>query len=848
MLFNIYYFSGVNSNIFLSPLFRTNYFIALLFLLSTCNPSFAQVTVLSNWKYHMKEKEAWSQALVPGAVHTDLLRNKVIADPFLNANEKQLQWVGDANWNYVSEFTCSDTLLSKPFVELLFEGLDTYAMVYLNDSLILQADNMFRSWRVDVKNLLKRKNILSIQFSAPETFAKKEASKLPYALPEGLRSFTRKAQYHYGWDWGPKLLSCGIWKPVKLIARESCSLLSMRIVQDHRQSGTVRAVAIVKIKSSLRKKATLVLRAAQFPVHVLHEVTIEPGEQMVKIPFLFPDAKPWQPNGKGDQPLYAFSCCLENDTGNAVHCKTGFREVELILQKDSAGISFGFSVNGAAVFAKGANIVPPDVFLARVADAEYEDLVLKARNAGMNMLRVWGGGIYLPDVFYDYCDKYGIMVWQDFMFACSMVPGDDHFVENVKQEAIEQVERLSSHPCLVLWCGNNESDEGWHNWGWQKQFNYSPTDSARIWKDYLHLFHSVLPGVIDSLDSSRAYWPSSPSLGWGRKESRLEGDSHYWGVWWGMEPFQVYKQKTGRFMSEYGFQSLPDLSIWRNVVDTLSLQSQGFKNHQKHPRGFETIDTYLKMYFGTPSGLADYTYLSQLQQAYGMKIAMGSHRSHYPYCRGTLFWQLNDCWPVISWSALDSREHEKLFYYEAKRSFDSLFVSTAISNKGVSSAVHFDGVEEKSLTLRLYTIKSDVPSEPVILAEKSIRLKPDTLIEEALFFPKIGMRNIDTASTIFVTEVMNNFTFAIEKRDYFHACLPKNLHLSPAAITLHVLDESSLLITTDVFAYGVYLYDDKGNCSFSDNGFHLMPGERKLVTIKGDVTTVMWKCFNNVVK
>jgi beta-mannosidase len=818
--------------------------VVLLFIVTMPALTIAQSLVLTDWSFRRLSTDKWLPAQVPGSVHTDLMQNGVITDPFKNDNEKKVQWVGESDWTYQCKFHCPDSLLNKPQLELVFEGLDTYAEVALNDSLILQADNMFRSWTVDVKKWILKENVLVVRFRAPEAMATAAAKKLPYTLPEGLRSFTRKAQYHYGWDWGPKILSCGIWKPVKLTAREPCAILSFRVVQDHRIDKPTGAIAYVKIKSEKQRKTNVTVKSAGFPTQIIQEVNLRPGIQTIQIPFLFPDAKLWQPNGKGEPHLYEFSCILDDDRSRTLKCSTGFRKAELIREKDAQGESFGFRVNGREVFVKGANIIPPDLFLARVPDQEYEELVLKARNAGMNMLRVWGGGVYLPDVFYEYCDKYGIMVWQDFMFACSMVPGDSAFVENVRQEAKEQVERLSHHPSLFLWCGNNESDEGWHNWGWQKQFNYSAADSMKIWKDYERIFHSVLPALIDSLDPSRGYWPSSPSIGWGRKESMTQGDSHYWGVWWGMEDFEMYKKKTGRFMSEFGFQSLPDVSLWKKVVDTISVTSIGFRNHQKHPRGFETIDNYLERYFNKPESLEDYTYVTQLQQAYGMKMAMDAHRRKFSYCRGTLFWQFNDCWPVISWSALDSREKEKLFYYEAKRSFDSLYISTVETEKGLSTTVHTDGIADKSITLRLYYIRTDKSAEPVLVAENSFKLRPDSIIHNALFFPSVGMRNLDSSNVVFVTEAEDNFTFRILKRDYFYRCRPKNLLLQSAQIQMQRRDSTTLTLATDVFTYGVYLYDDTGECTFSDNGFHLMPGEKKTIKYVGDFSKIKSSSFN----
>ena len=818
--------------------------LGLLFFIN-CN-SFAQIIPLSNWTFKQSTSKKWLPAQVPGTVHTDLLRNKIIKDPFVDDNEKNVQWVGVANWDYQCKFSCDESILGKPQIHLNFEGLDTYAEVYLNDSLILSADNMFRSWKVNVKTILRKKNTLLVKFKSPEAEAKLAAQKLNYTLPEGLRSFTRKAQFHYGWDFAPKLLTCGIWKEVNLVAENEVSLNSIRVQSKVSQGDTVIGQAFVKINATIQKKSNLSFAIKGTGVSILHEVNIQRGEQTVVIPFVFPNAQKWQINGKGEQPIYKIVCRLEEDTLNQVTCKTGFRTAELITNKDVIGNEFGFRVNGKDVFVRGANMVPPDVFLPNVKGVEYESLVLKAKEAGMNMLRVWGGGVYLPDAFYDYCDQNGIMVWQDFMFACSMIPGDTAFAANVRTEAIQQVERLSSHPCIVLWCGNNESDEGWHNWGWQKQFNYSSADSTKIWNDYKNVFQSILSNVVDSLHPSCSYWSSSPAIGWGRKESMLSGDSHYWGVWWGMEDFEVYKKKTGRFMSEYGFQSMADVSSYRSSISKIDFSSTTFLNHQKHPKGFQTINEYLKRYFKVPTTIDDYAYLSQLQQAYGMDIATKAHRSAFPICRGTLFWQFNDCWPAVSWSSLSNNLQTKLVYATFKHNFDALFVTTSETERGLSTYLHYDGQESISITVRLYYVQTDTMTEPISIDERYLILNPDTVIKDCIFFPNHQMRNLDTNHIVLVTEVIDNFHFNVIYRDYFFRNRPNKMDFYPANVKLLMIDSTSMIVTANVFTYGLYFYDEEGKCTFDNNGLHLLPNERKLINFTGPADKIKWKCWNNM--
>ncbi|WP_321540068.1 hypothetical protein [Flavobacterium piscinae] len=344
------------------------------------------------------------------------------------------------------------------------------------------------------------------------------------------------------------------------------------------------------------------------------------------------------------------------------------------------------------------------------------------------MLRVWGGGVYFDDAFYEACDANGILVWQDFMFACSMYPGDEKFVENVKQEVIDNINRLQNHPSIAIWCGNNENDEGWHNWGWQKQFNYSKADSTQIWNEYKKVFHEMIPKTLDSLlpKEKNIYWSSSPSKGWGRKESLTQGDVHYWGVWWGKEPFEMYEKKVGRFVSEYGFQGMPSLETLQKVVavEDLNFTSEAFKNHQKHPIGYETINEYMERDFVVPKDFEDYLYVSQLLQARGMKIAIEAHRRAKPYCMGTLFWQLNDCWPVTSWSSLDYYGNWKAFHYQAKKSYENLLISVQEENDSYKICIVNDDLQTISGNLEIQNI--DFKGKLLFSKSLKIVVKPNS--------------------------------------------------------------------------------------------------------------------------
>ena len=598
---------------------------------------------------HLRDTlNAWFPATVPGTIHTDLLNQGLIPDPFWRDGEMRVQWVGEEDWTYRTRLQVPEATLQAELVELIFHGLDTYAEVRLNDQTILEADNMFRTWRVDVKGfLLPGDNVLEIRFRSPLLPALKARAALPYRLPAGndrgdppSRVFVRKAAYHYGWDWGPRLVTSGIWRPVELHAWSGIRIRDLHLqtdsLTDQRAFATVQVELEISQPEAERRAA-----GGNLPVSValsspdgsfesvLAEATVEPGLNRLEAQVEIPDPRRWWPNGLGEPYLYTVKAELAASRFmETAQVRFGLRTLELITEADSIGESFFFKVNGVPVFMKGANVIPQDHFSPRVSEEQYRNLFRDVAGANMNMLRVWGGGIYEEDLFYELADEKGILIWQDFMFANGMYPGDSAFLANVRAEAYDQVSRLRKHPSLALWCGNNEMDEGWKNWGWARAYD-SPTDSAAVRRAYETIFHGILPDMVAREDPARPYWPSSPSLGWGDPESLNRGDSHYWGVWHGREPFQVFAEKLPRFSSEFGFQSIPSMETVEAFTDESdrSLVHPNFLIHQKHPIGNELISQYMARDYPVPPDFEDFAYVSQLLQARGMRTAFEAHRT-----------------------------------------------------------------------------------------------------------------------------------------------------------------------------------------------------------------------------
>ena len=791
-----------------------------------------------NWSFKKISDSNWLPAKVPGTVHTDLYNNKIIPNPFYGNNEKDLQWIENETWEYQTSFKISKEELKNQNSILQFEGLDTYSEVFLNNKKILDANNMFRTWKVDVRNKLKvGKNNLKIVFKSAVEIGKAKAQKLPYTLPEKERIFSRKAQYHFGWDWGPRFVTSGIYRPIKLLFWNNATIENVK----YDQQELTETIAKLNFKVTVNAQFAGIYNLKINEIQKVFE--FKKGVNTIDFPYEIKNPKLWWTNGLGKANLYPFEISLfKSDTQLSFKkINIGLRTIELIQEKDSVGKSFYFKLNGRPVFMKGANYIPPDSFLPRATDSVYKSIVKNAVDVNMNMLRVWGGGVYAEDAFYDECDKNGILVWQDFMFACAMYPGDEEFLDNVKNEVIDNVTRLQNHPSIALWCGNNENDEGWKNWGWQKQFKYSEQDSTQIWNDYDKLFHQLIPKTLDSLLSSKEnrYWPSSPSIGWGKKESLTQGDSHYWGVWWGKEPFEIYKQKVGRFMSEYGFQGMPNIETLEKVIqkEDLNFTSDAFKNHQKHPIGFETINEYMARDFPVPKSLEKYNYVSQILQAYGMKTAIEDHRLAKPYCMGSLYWQLNDCWPVTSWSTLDYFGNWKASHYQVKESFAPILLMVSQNDNGLSIIGSNDNLEIQKGTLNAKLI--DFSGKELWTASKECELNSEinTNCMDILFteLPKFAKEK-----TVLQLEFIckNKKTVA-----YHYFVKPKELQLEKPTIEMKIVGETLIELKTNTLVKNLYLQSN--DSFFKENYFDLLPGIPKIIkTDKPSVDIKMISLFD----
>ena len=660
------------------------------------------------WKFREAGKPDWHAATVPGCVHTDLLNNRLIEDPFYRDNEKRQQWIGKTDWEYQTTFNVSPDTFKRQNIEIVFHGLDTYANVFLNDKPILDADNMFRTWRADVKAYLRAgQNTLRIRFRSPINEILPRMAKLDYELPasndqgEKTSPYTRKAPYQYGWDWGPRFVTSGIWKPVQLVAWDNARIEDLQIKQKSLAKEGADLSAVTEVVASAAATATVEIESlTDKKVVGRKQVKLSPGVNKVEVSFTIANPKLWYPVGYGDQALYNFRATLKfgGKTVDEQTKRTGLRTLELRQKPDEHGISFEFIVNGIPVFGHGANWVPADSFPTRITKAKYKKLLSSLRDANMNMVRVWGGGIYEDDHFYDLADELGILVWQDFMFACSMYPGDKAFLGNVRYEVIDNVKRLRNHPSIVIWVGNNEIETAWQHWGGWKDKNPS-----FVWEDYQKLFLRLLPETLGEYDPSRPYWQSSPSSNF-QADSEFQGigDTHYWQVWHAEKPFIEYEKQYPRFMSEYGFQSFPEMETvkyYANESDRASIETPIMLAHQRHPRGNQLIRTYMLREYSQPKDFESFLYVSQVLQAEGIKLGAEHLRRIMPQNMGSLYWQADDCWPVASWSSMDYFGRWKALMYYTRRFYAPMLVSMHLDDGKMNFFVVSDSTQAKNAEL-----------------------------------------------------------------------------------------------------------------------------------------------------
>ena len=645
----------------------------------------------TNWTFCQVGDTLWSDAKVPGTVHQDLLNHNRIPNPFYGMNEEAVQWVENEDWMYRTSFVVDEHQLGRDAAVLEMDGLDTYADVFLNGALILRSDNMFVGHKIEVKPVLRKGvNQLLVRFRSPvkEVLPQLQTNGFDYPAsndhsPWRTSVYTRKAPYSYGWDWGIRLATCGIWRPVRLVFSDVARIEDYYVCQEAVTQAKADVDNRLEINNVTSNTVSALLKVDYHysdsdTKEIRKQIELRPGANTVSLPVSIEKPHLWMPNGWGEPSLYKFTASLSVDGVEIAKQErnVGLRTVRVVMDDDEHGKSFYFVVNGKPMFAKGANFIPDDAMLPNVTPERYKRIFEDVKAANMNMLRVWGGGIYEDDEFYDEADRNGILIWQDFMFACSSYPHDPLFVGRVKSEAEYNIKRLRGHASLAMWCGNNEIYEAMRYWGWQRK--YSAEAFAEMERGYNVLFLELLPQMVERLDGTRFYMHSSPyEANWGRPDSWKIGDSHNWGTWHGRKPFESFDTDVPRFMSEYGFQAFPEMKTIRTFAEEkdFELESPVMNAHQKADIGNALIKQTMGLYYKVPEKFEDLVYVGLVLQGQGIRHGIEAHRRNRPYCMGSLFWQLNDSWPVVSWSGIDYYGNWKALMYQSKRAFAPILIN-----------------------------------------------------------------------------------------------------------------------------------------------------------------------------
>jgi beta-mannosidase len=811
----------------------------------------------------------WHAATVPGVVQTDLLANHLIPPPFYRNDEAKLQWIGFANWEYRRTFTVTPEQLGQSHADLVFHGLDTFAKVFVNEHQVLSADNMFRTWRMDVRSQLHAgNNTIRVEFASPILSVAQQVKAEKYPLPDNVASpfaksmgvstsnYVRKAPYNYGWDWGPRFLTAGIWRPVEIEFWSSARIEDVYVRQLDVKPSAANLSVETDIDANAPERVRVNLDEGPWSPSLAQNDATKPGKAKglqqavwlhagmnhIVFPLNLDHPALWYPAGYGAQNLYRFQVNLQDGKhlldSREVH--TGLRSVELQRKNDKWGISFTFVVNGIPIFAKGANVIPLDSFPPRVTDAQMLRVLQSARDANMNMIRVWGGGYYETNRFYELADQMGLMVWQEFMFGGAMYPYNKNFLDSVQQEAIDQVRRLRNHPSIVLWCGNNESETGWYFWGDRTSYKAKLPPDLRdeVWGGYMHLFSGILPQVIARYSPGTPYWPSSPSNNFSAAPGNDQyGDAHYWAVWHGRAPFSSFDEQYPRFMTEYGFQSFPAMA----TIDTFTepqdrtLLSPVMLAHQKNTEGNQLIKIYMDREFPQPKDFPSFVYVSQVLQAEGIKIGAEHLRRNRPHVMGSLYWQLNDCWPVASWSSIDYYGRWKALQYYARRFYRDILVSPHLRDGQVEVAVVSDRMQPLQGTVRLQLM--DFSGKVLSQKDVVVEIQPLSAMQVWTTPQTDYLQGAEPTGVFLHTELRiagENSGQPISTNDLYF--LPyKDLHLPPAVIQakwVTVEGKPALQLSSATLARDVDVQTGSPDADPSDNFFDLLPGQPKTIEFR----------------
>ena len=795
-------------------------------------------SVLS-WSFKNPKTSEWNAFGEKGSIQEKLYQSGELPDPFYGKNEELYQWIETYKWEFKSQFYLTEEQFKAKKIAIHFPNVDTYADVYVNGKLVGQTDNFFHPFNFEIRSLLQcGYNDIRVVFTPPTLYHQKryESESFHFPAPNDpallkVAPLSRKPQYQFGWDWALRMNTMGFSKPVEIrIEKENeISALSIQTLTIPKEELFARLKYVLSLKDTSNDFSIQSVLYGELPVKM------NPTSGHLEAEVIQYNPQLWWPAGISEPNLYQDTLRLfvHGKLVDEKPIQFGIRTAELIQQKDKWGTSYEFKVNGVSVFCKGADFIPPSVFPASISEEDWRFQVEQMSKANFNMVRVWGGGFYPDEAFFRACDEKGIMVWQDFMFACAMYPGDDTFLKTVETEFNFQIPRISAHPSVVLFNGNNEVDVAWKNWGFQSQYDLSTSEQEIILKAYNDLFKGLAPRIVTSWTNT-SYIHTSPLSNWGNDDFYNHGSQHFWGVWHGKDPMSHFASKIGRFNAEYGFQSFPELSTIKSFAEPkdFTLNSAVMKHHQKSYVGNGMIQKHSDLLYGSTKDFNRFVYYSQLTQRHAVSSAVSGHRLDTPRCMGTLYWQLNDCWPAPTWSSIDYFGNWKALHYAMREDFQPVAILQKTTEKGaVEFYVKSDVMENQVLSYKVfvYALNGNARSA------SPLQINGDATVgyqEHKLIWSVIPKNE-----QLIRVELSNGIT-----RDFLVGPSPKKRAVQ-IDLAIKNVDKSNktadILVKNSAFCADLWLFSQKTGITFDRNFVHLLPGEH-LVRIQyaGDVPQI----------